>query len=161
MPPSCAHQELPSPSGGGSPGLLGGELSEAIPALSSEVLPGGDPDQLEAGVGFIQRQVSGAQVRVRSQACVGGFSVKLGPRGLFSPGASRAGPQSASVTCGEVSGQLHKPSSGSPSPHSVRPVWWSPRLALPNPPGEYQRGGLVFPHGSFEVRGKQIEYMQV
>ena len=33
-----SHQELPTPSGGGSPGLLGGELSEAIPALSSEVL---------------------------------------------------------------------------------------------------------------------------
>ena len=33
-----SHQEFPIPSSGGSPGLLGAELSEAVPALSSEVL---------------------------------------------------------------------------------------------------------------------------
>ena len=33
-----SHQELPTPSSGGSHGLLGGELREAVPALSSEVL---------------------------------------------------------------------------------------------------------------------------
>lgn len=95
-------------------------------------------------MGFIQRQVSGAQVRVRSQALCGGFSVKLGPRGLFSPGALRAGPQSA------LSLVVRSPASYTSHPCDLQALipcglcGGHPRLALPNPPGEYQERRIGF-----------------
>ena len=142
------HQELPTPSSGGSPSLLGGELSEAVPALPSGFPGEGDPDLMEAGAGFIQHQVSGAQGSVRSQALCGGFSVKLGPRSLFSPGALRAGPQST------LSFVVRSPSAYTSHPrdrdlqalslHSL--CAGHSRPALPNLPREYQERKLFFPH---------------
>lgn len=159
------HQELPTPSSGGSPSLLRGELSEAIPALSSGS-PGGDPELMEAGAGFIQRQVSGAQGSVRNQALCGGFSVKLGPRSLFSPGALRAGPQST------LSFVVRSPSAYTSHPrdrdlqalvlHSL--CAGHPRPALPNPPGGYQERRLVFsptpcsPKSAGRIPGEEADF---
>ena len=158
-----SHQELPTPSSGGSHGLLGGELREAVPALSSEVL------LEETHIGWMLGWGSSnvrcrAQVRVRSQAVYGGTSVKLGPRGLFSPGALQAGPQSSPSLV------VRSPATYTSHPRDLQaPVLRGlcgshPRLALPNPPGEYQERRLVFspmlcsPKSAWRIPGEEAGF---
>ena len=158
-----SHQELPTPSSGGSHGLLGGELREAVPALSSEVLL--EETHISWRLGWGSSNVRcRAQVRVRSQAVYGGISVKLGPRGLFSPGALQAGPQSAPSLV------VRSPATYTSHPRDLQaPVLRGlcgshPLLALPNPPGEYQERRLVFspmpcsPRSAWRIPGEEAGF---
>lgn len=144
-----SHQELPSPSGGGSPGLLGGgsvRPYQPCPQRFSWRRP--RPAGGWSGV----HPTSGVRGTGQSEepSSVWRLSVKLGPRGLFSQ-ALRAGPQSA------LSLVVRSPASYTSHPCDLQALipcglcGGHPRLALPVHL-ENARRGSWFPHGSFEVR---------